>query len=198
MVFNVVRRSALAVVSKQSHHSDFIYRFAARTMETETSHSMTLKRPVRNTGISVEERAKLRAVRKERATKFMADQQKGGRGGGDGNGAHTSGVTRTNLATSHYIWYLSVGIPAGLLIWGFNDENSPPAQFCRMTGITAFVRSYTDEIAKPVYDKLLPDWSQVNGRSSIYVFLTLQLLTQTSSSIIFIHSILIIDAKCST
>jgi hypothetical protein len=165
MVFTVVRRSALAVISKQSHHSDFTARYAARTIETQTMSSMKLKRPVRNTGITVEERAKLHAVRKERATKFMADQQQGG--GGDSTGAQTiqgRSVTRTNLATSHYIWYLSVGIPAGLLIWGFNDENSPPAQFCRITGITAFVRSYTDEIAKPVYDKLLPDWSQVNGR----------------------------------
>jgi hypothetical protein len=135
---------------------------ATRTTLHHPPPSMTLKRPVRNTAITVEERAKLRAVRKERATKFMADHQQGG---SDGAGANAikggRGVTRTNLATSHYIWYLSVGIPAGLLIWGFNDENSPPAQFCRITGITAFIRSYTDEIAKPVYDKLLPDWSQV-------------------------------------
>ena len=109
-----------------------------------------------------EERVKLRALRKERASKFIENQHQGG---GEGVGANSSksgrAVTRTNLATSHYIWYLSVGIPAGLLFWGFNDENSPPAQFCRVTGITAFIRSYTDELAKPVYDKLLPDWSEV-------------------------------------
>jgi hypothetical protein len=169
MVFTVVRRSALAVMSKQSHQSDWIARLAVRSIETDTAittqPTMKLKRPVRNTTITIEERAKLRAVRKEQATKFMADQQQVGGGGGGGATGSTSGrgtVTRTNLATSHYIWYLSVGIPAGLLIWGFNDENSPPAQFCRVTGITAFIRSYTDEIAKPVYDKLLPDWSQVN------------------------------------
>ena len=161
MVFTAVRRTALAVISKQSHQSDFTSRVVARTMETQTMPSLKLKRPVRNAGITVEERAKLRAVRKERATKFMADQQQQGGGTTGATAIPGRGVTRTNLATSHYIWYLSVGIPAGLLIWGFNDENSPPAQFCRITGITAFVRSYTDEIAKPVYDKLLPDWSQV-------------------------------------
>jgi hypothetical protein len=107
--------------------------------------------------ITLAERAALRAARKERATKFMAEQQKTTDAPGGGSG----GSTRTNLATSHYIWYLSVGIPAGLLIWGFNDENSPPAQFCRVTGITDFVRSYTDVIAQPAHNKLLPDWSQV-------------------------------------
>ena len=169
MMFTVVRRSAMAVVSKQSHHSDVIARFAARTLETEAIPKATkLKRPVRNTGITLEERAKLRAVRKERATKFMADQQQvGGDGAQAIKGGSGRGITRTNLATSHYIWYLGVGVPAGLLIWGFNDENSPPAQFCRVTGITSFIRSYTDVISKPVYDKLLPDWSQVNLCGSI-------------------------------
>ena len=166
VLFTTVRRSGLSVLSKQSHTTaELIARFAARTIETDASAvaTKTLKRPVRNTAITEVERAKLRAVRKERATKFMADQQQGGSEGAVGSSSSSAkGVTRTNLATSHYLWYLSVGIPAGLLIWGFNDENSPPAQFCRMTGITSFIRSYTDEIAKPVYDKLLPDWSQVN------------------------------------
>ena len=113
----------------------------------------------RKTGITLAERAALRAARKERATKFMAEQQQTTESAA---ASSTSGrVTRTNLAMSHYIWYLSVGIPAGLLIWGFNDENSPPAQFCRVTGLTDFVRSYTDVIAQPAHNKLLPDWSQV-------------------------------------
>lgn len=113
--------------------------------------------PTARSSITLAERAALRAARKERATKFMAEQQKTT----DAGSAATGRVTRTNLAMSHYIWYLSVGIPAGLLIWGFNDENSPPAKFCRMTGITDFVRSYTDVIAQPAHNKLLPDWSQV-------------------------------------
>ena len=208
MVFTVVRRSVLAVISKQSqHHSDFTARFvvtANRTTETQKmmmSSTMKLKRPIRNTGITVEERAKLRAVRKERASKFMADQQQGGIGGGDGTGAQHAGrgvTTRSNLATSHYIWYLSIGIPAGLLIWGFNDENSPPAQFCRITGITAFVRSYTDEIAKPVYDKLLPDWSQVNGGNLSIVFHCISSYMTFQINKFLLHVLLNIDAECST
>ena len=134
---------------------------------------MKLKRPVRNTAITVEERAKLRALRKERATKFMGNQQQGGGSGGGGGGGNWI-VNPANRATSHYLWYFLVGVPAGLLIWGFNDENSPPAQFCRVTGITAWVRSYTDVIAKPVYDKLLPDWSQVRWsqfNQYIYIYM---------------------------
>lgn len=118
-------------------------------------------RPVRGTGISREQRAALRAARKERASKVLA-QQKGD--GASSTGATTStasSMSRTSLAMSRWIWYLAVGVPSALLIWGFSDENSAPAKFCQMIGLTDFVRGYTDEIAKPAHKKLLPDWSQV-------------------------------------
>ena len=122
--------------------------------------------PIRNIGITVSERAALRAARKERATKFIAEQQQHQNtstttlSSSSNRGSSSSGRS-TTLATSHYIWYLSIGIPTGLLVWGMNDEHSPPAQFCEMIGITQFIKQYTDEISQPVYDKLLPDWSQV-------------------------------------
>lgn len=69
------------------------------------------------------------------------------------------------LMAGKYIWYAAVGVPTALLIWGFGDPDSPPARLSRWTGLTGFVRSYTDEIAKPSHDKLLPDWSQVRRPS---------------------------------
>jgi hypothetical protein len=56
-----------------------------------------------------------------------------------------------------------VGVPSAILIWGFSDENSPPAQFSRMVGLTDFIGRYTEEIARPSHTKLLPDWSQVRS-----------------------------------
>jgi hypothetical protein len=178
MVFALVAcRSTFAVVSRQSQCSVngimAAVRLASATAEvivTTTAIQQSMKRPVRNAGITLAERAALRAARKERATKFMANQQHQQGGGHATNGGSSGRATSTNLATSHYIWYLGVGIPTGLLVWGLNDENSPPAQFCRITGITGFIRSYTDEISKPVYDKLLPDWSQVNGEIVFFCF----------------------------
>jgi hypothetical protein len=160
----VARQRAFVVVSQQPR--SVMVRFL-NTIDSgvQSGPSNVFTRPLRNTGITIAERAALRAARKERATKFMADQQVTTTTNVSGATGGTGRVTRTNLATSHFIWYLSVGIPAGLLIWGFNDENSPPAKFCRITGITSFIRSYTDEIAKPVYDKLLPDWSQVMDKN---------------------------------
>lgn len=130
-------------------------------------------RPVRRSNVSPAERAKLRAARKERASKIMEQQQQGGGAAATKDGAAATaegaataggaGSTRatTNVALSRYIWYLSVGVPSALLAWGFSDENSPPARLCKAIGLTGLVRSYTDEIAKPAHTKLLPDWSQV-------------------------------------
>jgi hypothetical protein len=63
---------------------------------------------------------------------------------------------------SKWVWYAAVGVPTALLIWGLSDENSPPAKFTEMIGLTGFIHSFTDEIAKPSHEKLLPDWSQVS------------------------------------
>jgi hypothetical protein len=160
MSFEFFWHRAFAVASRQPRST--VPRLV-NTINTRHQSNPAFTRPIRNKEITIAERATLRAARKERATKFMADQQVTTTSGANVASAGASRTTRTNLATSHLLWYLSIGIPAGLLIWGFNDEDSPPAKFCRMTGITAFIRSYTDEISKPVYDKLLPDWSQVRS-----------------------------------
>jgi len=43
------------------------------------------------------------------------------------------------------------------MIWAMYDDNSPPAQLSKWIGLT----EWTQKMAKPVYDKLLPDWSQM-------------------------------------
>jgi hypothetical protein len=64
---------------------------------------------------------------------------------------------------SRWAWYLGLGVPTALLVWGFQDENSPPAKLSRMVGLTGLIESYADRLAKPSFDKLLPDWSQVRA-----------------------------------
>jgi len=136
--------------------------------------------PVRGTNVSPAERAALRAARKERATKVIEQQKNAGVEGATAATAEgatstaaalssqtSSGSSRPNLALSRYIWYLSVGVPSVLLVWGFSDEKSPPARFCRAIGLTDFVSSYTEEIAKPAHNKLLPDWSQVRTQPQV-------------------------------
>jgi hypothetical protein len=145
-----------AIAARRSARS-----LAARSVRYFADAAAAPPRPVRGTGISLSQRAALRAARKERATK-MLEQQKAETSGTGGTSGSTGTSSRTNLAMSRYIWYLSVGVPSVLLVWGFGDENSPPAKLCRVVGLTDFIRSYTDEIAKPSHNKLLPDWSQVS------------------------------------
>lgn len=109
--------------------------------------------------VTKEERIVLRAARKERAAQVL--QKAKGIEGEAAAASSSSSSSANSFLSSKYMWYASVGVPSALLIWGFSDPNSPPAKFCKMIGLTGFVESYTNEIAKPSHDKLLPDWSQV-------------------------------------
>ena len=103
--------------------------------------------------VSQQERAILRADRKERATQFIQKSK--------GEAGSASSSSSSSYTANKYFWYGSVGVPSALLIWGFSDSNSPPAKFCNLIGLSGFVQQYTDQIAKPAHEKLLPDWSQV-------------------------------------
>ncbi|KAL3907241.1 MAG: hypothetical protein SGILL_008951, partial [Bacillariaceae sp.] len=109
--------------------------------------------------VTKEERIVLRAARKERAAQVL--QKAKGIEGEAAAASSSSSSSANSFLSSKYMWYASVGVPSALLIWGFSDPNSPPAKFCKMIGLTGFVESYTNEIAKPSHDKLLPDWSQM-------------------------------------
>mmetsp|Transcript_29500 Transcript_29500/g.33154 ORF Transcript_29500/g.33154 Transcript_29500/m.33154 type:complete len:436 (-) Transcript_29500:98-1405(-) len=102
--------------------------------------------------VSKQERTILRAARKERASQFIQKSKGGGEVGGSSSSPYIA---------NKYLWYGSVAVPSALLIWGFSDSNSPPAKFCDLIGLSGFVQQYTDQIAKPAHEKLLPDWSQM-------------------------------------
>ena len=108
--------------------------------------------------ISSQERAALRAARRERAALVLQQQQKQA---GDASVSSSGSIATKRFLASRWIWYAAVGVPSALLVWGLSDENSPPAKLSEMIGLTGMIRHYTDEIAKPSHDKLLPDWSQV-------------------------------------
>jgi len=111
--------------------------------------------------VSMEERAANRAARKERASKLIAQAQ--GTTVQEASGATLAvpAAVRSVRAT-RWVWYLGVAVPASLLFWGYNDENSPPARLSDAIGLTDLISSYTNQFAEPSHDKLLPDWSQVS------------------------------------
>lgn len=118
--------------------------------------------PIVRKEISKAERAALRAARRERAAEVLQAQS--------GDAAVSAGSSATNkMMASRWIWYAALGVPSIILVWGFSDENSPPAKLSDMIGLTGLVQSYTEEIAKPAHDKLLPDWSQVCFQLDIMV-----------------------------
>jgi hypothetical protein len=139
---------------------------ASGSSQLRTFADVAVKRLVRGTNITLEERAALRAARKDRAVRAFEQQKAEGGGGtsgatGLGGSASSTPSGATPRTLPKYFWYLSVSVPAALLVWGYNDENSPPAKVSKMIGLTDFIRPFADEIAKPSHNKLLPDWSQV-------------------------------------
>ena len=149
---------------------------AGRRRFLSTTTTSAGARPSRRT-VGLEERAQLRAARKERATRLLQQQQQqqqqlqsaseGTATSPAGSSAAVASSKPPSLAWSRWIWYLGLGIPTGLLVWGFQDEASPPAKFAKFIGLTGLIQGYTDQLAKPSYDKLLPDWSQVRTHPSL-------------------------------
>lgn len=116
--------------------------------------------PVRK-NITLEERAALRAARKKRASQALAQGGEGSAAGASSSGAAKSGPGLLS-PTNAYVWYMMVLVPSAMITWAINDENSPPAQFSRLIGLTKLLTGVTDEISKPSHDTLLPAWDQVS------------------------------------
>ena len=130
----------------------FLSALSPRTQVLKNSLQRRFSDVVRPTKpVTAQERIALRAARKERAAKLL---------GTAGDGASRAATGR-GIVGNQYFWYASFIIPSGILVWGFRDENSPPAKFADMIGLTGFLQTYIDDIAKPSHEKLLPDWSQV-------------------------------------
>jgi hypothetical protein len=117
-------------------------------------------RPVRRT-VTPEERQALRRARKEQAAKML--QQGGAAGESTQGSSSASSSAAVHLSSKHsrWVWYIGVSVPTAILIWGFNDEKSPPAKLSEMIGLTSLIRNFSEDFARPSHDKLLPDWSQV-------------------------------------
>jgi hypothetical protein len=119
------------------------------TFSRRFSDATSLVRPQQP--VTATERIALRAARKERAAKML------NQGGGEGGSGGAGGVSR---GASKYFWYATFIVPSGILVWGLRDEDSPPAKLAELIGLTGFLQTYIDDIAKPSHEKLLPDWSQ--------------------------------------
>ena len=111
--------------------------------------------------VSKSEREMLRKARKERAAQTMEAEK-------SGESAATTvstslGTKKSILSDSRFVFGIGVGVPTLLLGWGIYDENSPPAKFSQLIGLTAQITSIADEYARPNYAKLLPDWADVSS-----------------------------------
>lgn len=162
--------------------------------------------------VSKEERVQLRAARREQAAQTMQELQ--AKEGGQSMASSSAGTASTTSArqrfASRWIWYLGFGIPSALLVWGLNDENSPPAKISELIGLTSLITSFTDQIAKPAHEKLLPDWSQASPRCCRYFSLKRSMVLQRKYKIlqplhylsvsyaIFFILLYFVDAECTT
>jgi len=139
--------------------------------------------PIRKT-VTKEERAVIRAARKERVTQSLEataatteasssssssfSSSKGATVEGS-TSSSTNTTTTTTMSSGkkklyedpRLIFGLGFGIPTALLAWGLNDENSPPAKFSRLIGLSGYIESTADTFNRPYADKLLPDWTQM-------------------------------------
>ena len=140
--------------------------FAARSQLSRSIRrfSDAAVKPVRKP-VSMEERAANRAARKERASRLIAQAR--GTPVQDASGATAVPAAGRSVVATRWMWRLGVAVPAGLLIWGYNDENSPPAKLSDAIGLTDWISSYTNQFAQPAHDKLLPDWSEVSFRMRV-------------------------------
>lgn len=123
--------------------------------------------PPRRT-LSPNERAALRASRKQQAAQSMEAQsssasKSAGGSSSAGKAISSSAVTAGKKPMDTRVVYgLGVGVPTVLLAWGIADETSPPAKFARMIGVTKQWDEFADQFARPIREKLLPDWPMPN------------------------------------
>lgn len=135
-------------------------------VRSQVYRSATIRRfadavaPISRKPVSMEQRAANRAARKERATKFLAQARGTPVEGADSSSAVA--VKGRSVLATRWVWYLGVAVPTALLVWGYNDDESPPAKVSKSIGLTDWITSFTDQYAQPSHEKLLPDWSQVS------------------------------------
>lgn len=128
---------------------------ASKNFSTSTKATVPPRKKV-----NAEERAALRQARKLKAAQTL-EASKSGAEASTASASSTSSaapIATKKPMNSRLVFGLGVGVPVGLLAWGIADEESPPAQFSKMIGLTAAIEGFSDQFAKPIRDKLLPDW----------------------------------------
>lgn len=113
--------------------------------------------------ISKEQRAVLRATRKEQAAQVLEKEVGAGEAAAVGTSSKKAVSSGSSISgsTVRWMWYAGAGVPTLLLAWGIYDNESPPGMFAEMIGLTGLIRSSTQKFTDPISNKLIPDWSQM-------------------------------------
>ena len=171
--------SEFLIVMLYSSSSRSIIRLAESAVNTSRNAAAAARRRESSASlvrreVSQEERAALRASRKERANAFIggigpATAVEGAEEIASGEIAAgstaTAGAAQKMTAASsgptfdasRLGWYAAVIIPTAFIGWGIMDKNSPPGKLSQLIGLTSVLEEY----AKPARTKLLPDWNQI-------------------------------------
>ena len=162
VVLRACRRRTLSIAQSYNNRLHSASVRLSSTSPTAVPPTAT-RRPVRPTNITLEERAAIRAARKERATAALQRAQGGEAAAAGSSTSSSSSSSFLNPKYSRWMWYAGLGLPSIFITWGIYDENSPPAQLVKAVGLADFIGNYTSQISAPVYDKLLPDWADVSN-----------------------------------
>jgi len=120
--------------------------------------------------VSPEERAAIRAARKQQSAQALEQTQASG-GTANASSSTVGTASTTTTAASRpstskpmdprVFYSLVLGVPTAVLAWGIADEDSPPAKFAEMIGLTGQIESVAIGFKKPANEKLLPDWGMM-------------------------------------
>ena len=135
--------------------------FSSKGSTTTTTKAQVPKRKI----VSPAEREALRAARREQGIQALAQAQASGSGSGASTAAAAASKTTGKSSTPvdpRLFWGLGLGVPTILLGWGIADEDSPPAKFARMVGLTDVIDNAALDFKKPSRESLLPDWGMVS------------------------------------
>ncbi len=122
--------------------------------------------------VSPEERAAIRAARKQQSAQVLEQAQVSGSAANTASSTSGTAATTTTAASRQstskpmdprLFYSLVLGVPTALLAWGIADEESPPAKFAEMIGLTGQIESVAIGFKKPANEKLLPDWGMVSN-----------------------------------
>ena len=116
--------------------------------------------------VTMEQRAALRAARKDQAAQVISKEtstanQAASASSSSSSSSLSSAGTSFSASTVRMLWYAGAGVPTLLLAWGIYDSESLPAKFAEFIGITSVIKGFTKQYTDPISTKLVPDWSQM-------------------------------------